>query len=160
VASTPAPPRAGLTPQVVAMFALILVAEAVLLTLMLRRVEGAREIVQGRDLARMEYVDLETVNVPVKSARAATDVVFPIRVEASVLVVGDGPERTRAKEEIGLSRQKIADEVARTVGALSAEQAVDPGNRERLKDRLRSALNQSVFKREVVQEVVFRYYGP
>ncbi|MBI2919472.1 MAG: flagellar basal body-associated FliL family protein [Planctomycetes bacterium] len=162
-AAPPPPPEplpGVLTPQNVALFAVLLVAEAVLLVLMLRRVEGPDPAIQARDISNIEYIDLDPVVVPVHPSRSGIDINLALRVEASLLVSGTGGERARARELVRSLTPKIHDEIARTVGAQTAEQAVDPGNRERIKDRLRAALNQSVFREDIVEEVVFRYYGP
>lgn len=162
-AAPPAPPEplpGVLTAQNVALFAVLLAAEAILLVLILRRVEGPDPAVQARDISHIEYIDLESVVVPVHPSKSGLDINLALRVEASILVTGTGGERARARDLVRTLSPKIRDEIARTVGAQTAEQAVDPGNRERIKDRLRAALNQAVFREETVKEVVFRYYGP
>ncbi|KAF0244340.1 MAG: hypothetical protein FD180_2597 [Planctomycetota bacterium] len=161
-AAPPSPPArsAALSPQNITLFAVFLVLEALLIVALLRRVEGPPVAASSADFSRQEYIDLESTSVPVHSSKSGLDVHITIRVEASILVTGDGGERAKARDAVRANAPKIADEIARTVGAQSAEQAVDPGNRERLKDRLRAALNQSVFREEIAKEVVFRYYGP
>jgi len=149
-----------LTSGNVALFAVILVIEAVLLTLLLRRIDGPETVVQNRDLSRLEYIDLESVIVPVRHGKPGSEINLTVRVDASILVTGSTSDRARARDQVRALAPKIADEIARTVGEQTADQAVDPGNRERIKDRLRAALNQSVFRENMVQEVVFRYYGP
>jgi hypothetical protein len=156
----PAPRPPALSPQNIALFAVFLVLEALLIVALLRRVEGPPAATTSADFSRQEYIDLDTASVPVHSSKPGLDVHITMRVEASILVTGDGAERAKARDSVRANGPKIADEIARTVGAQSAEQAVDPGNRERLKDRLRAALNQSVFHEETAKEVVFRYYGP
>lgn len=160
-AASPPPPRAtALSPQNITIFAVFLVLEALLIVALLRRVEGPPAAASTADFSRQEYIDLATASVPVHSSKSGLNVHITMRVEASILVTGDGAERAKARDAVRAQEKKIADEIARTIGAQSAEQAVDPGNRERLKDRLRAALNQSVFREEIVKEVVFRYYGP
>ncbi len=160
VPPSPPPVRgAALSPQNIAIFAVFLVLEAVLIVALLRRVEGPAPVVAA-DFSNQEYIDLDTTTVPVHSSRPGLDVRINIRVEASILVAGSGTERAKARDMVRSMAPRISDEIARIVGVQSAEQAVDPGNRERLKDKLRSALNQSVFREDIAREVVFRYYGP
>lgn len=155
----PSPRIPALSPQVLAAFAVFLVLEALLIVALVRRVEGPAPVAAA-DFSQQEYVDLQSATVPVHSSKAGLDVHINIRVEASILVTGSGGDRAKARDAVRLNGPKIADEIARTVGTMTAEQAVDPGNRERLKDRLRIALNQAVFREELAREVVFRYYGP
>ncbi|NUN48109.1 MAG: flagellar basal body-associated FliL family protein [Candidatus Brocadiae bacterium] len=159
----PSPPAASpgvLTAGNIAVFALLLAAEAAVLTVMLRRVRAPEETVSGGSLSRSEYHDLPAVTVAVRPARPDIQVSLTLRVEASLLLEGDPADRARARDLVRNEDAKVRDEIGRVVGSLNADQALDPGNRARLKDRLRSALNQSVFRQEIVREVVFRYYGP
>jgi flagellar basal body-associated protein FliL len=159
VPGPPAAPPPGLTPGTVTLFGIFLLAEALLVVALLHRVEGPTAAAPPADFSRQEYIDLAPVTVPVVSSRPG-GVHLALRVEGSILATGDGAERARARDAVRDKSQAIADAIGKVVGEQTAEQAVDPGNRERVKDRIKAALNQGVFREEIAKEVVFRYYGP
>jgi hypothetical protein len=156
----PPAPRSALTPGTVAIFTLILVAEAAFLVFVLRRIESPYGAIDARDVSRTEYIDLEAAEVPVRPAPRGLDVRLKIRVEASLLLEGSGAERTRQRDLVRATAPKLREEIARVIGELTADEAVDPGNRDLIKERLKQAMNRNVFQEDVAREVVLRYYGP